>query len=113
MLVRAHHIPRNIKQLVFRVEGATPTSITLVPAADGGLLEGWGLSGPDQQGYYDLRSAEALDFGNFGHLFRMSFSKPVDEDVEIGLSLDNSVYAAGKSFAVAGTEDPDEAAPQP
>ena len=113
VFVRAHHIPRNIKQLVFRVEGATPVKISLVPAVEGGLLGAWSLSGPDQGGYYTSSSTEALDFGNFGHMFRMTFSEAIDEDVDIRLIIDNSVYAAGKSFTMTGTKDAEEVGPGP
>ena len=113
VLVRAYHVPRNIKRFRFTVNGPTPPRITLVPADEGGLLDGWSISGPDDGGYYDVRSDRTLDFGNFGPLFRLTFSGVADEGLDISLGLDNSVYAAGKSFSLAVNEDLDEKSPQP
>ncbi|MCH8206896.1 MAG: VWA domain-containing protein [Chloroflexi bacterium] len=61
VLVRALHVPRNIKRFRFTVDGPTPPRITLVPADEGGLLDGWSISGPDDRGYYDLRSDRTLE----------------------------------------------------
>jgi hypothetical protein len=113
VLVRTFHVPRNIKRFRFTVDGPKPPRITLVPADEGGLLDGWSISGPDDGGYYDVRSDQALDFGNFGPLFRLTFSGVADEGLDISLGLDNSVYAAGKSFSLAVNEDLDEKSPQP
>ena len=113
VLVRALHVPRNISRFRFTVDGPTPPQITLVPTDEGGMLDGWRISGPDDRGYYDLRSDRTLDFGNFGPLFRLTFARVTDEGLDITLGLDNSVYAAGKSFRLAGTEDLDDESLQP
>ena len=56
VFVRALHVPRNIDHFRFKLDTTKTVAITLVPREDGGLLEGWELSGPDEEGFYDLSS---------------------------------------------------------
>ena len=109
VLVRALHVPRNIKLFRFRLDTPKAVRTTLVPGEEGGLLEGWKVSGPDDQGYFTLSSDRTLDFGSFGPLFWLTLSDVTEESLEIPFELDNLVYRAGKSFqspATVGGEPP-------
>ena len=98
MFVRARHVPRNIKRFRFKLESEFKVTINLVPESEGGLLEGWDLSGPDAEGYYEISSDEPLEFGNFGLLFEVVASGLIDELPSIPIEFDNTIYPPGKAF---------------
>ena len=98
VFVRALHVPRNIDHFRFKLDTTKNVAITLVPRVDGGLLEGWELSGPDEEGFYDLSSDEPLEFGNFGFLFMVTVPRLFEDVLEIPVAFDNSIYTPGKRF---------------
>ena len=101
-LVRATHIPRNVRRLRFRPDTTLPVEVAPVSAADGGLLDGWNISGPDAEGFFDLASTHPLEFGSFGPLFWLTVSEVSGTVPNIPLVFDGSIYSEGKAFAVEG-----------
>ncbi len=99
LFMRATHVPRNIDLIRFRLDTQKPVTVELVSGEDGGLLEGWTLSGPDSEGFYQASSGEPIEFGNFGPLFRLTLSDVTEERLSIPVSFDNSIYAGGKGFS--------------
>ena len=99
VFVRALHIPRNINRIRFRAHTDKPLQVELIPSRDGGLLEGWRLSGPDSEGFYEVSSATPLEFGNLGLLTKLTFSNISEEGLEIPIEFDNSIYAGDKTVA--------------
>ena len=98
--MRAFHVPRNIDRMRFRAETDKPVQVELVSGREGGLLEGWALSGPDANGWYEASSGTPLEFGSLGLLAKLTFSGIADDAyIEIPIEFDNSIYAGGKSLA--------------
>ena len=100
VFMRALHIPRNIDRIRFRVRTDKPHNVELVLSIDGGLLEGWGLSGPDADGWYEAYSAAPLEFGSLGLLAKLTISNVTEDGLEIPLEFDNSIYSGGKAVAL-------------
>ena len=98
VFVRAEYIPRNINWFRFRLETTKPVKFALVAKEDGGLLEGWDLSGPDVQGFYNITRENPLQFGNSGLLVQFTISEFTEQRLEIPLIFDNSIYTTGKSL---------------
>ena len=98
IFVRALHMPRNIDRVRFKVDTFKPVQVDLVAGQDGGLLDGWNLSGPDTEGFYEVSSPVPVEFGNFGLLFRLTISDVTEENLEIPVEFDNTIYTAGKSL---------------
>ena len=98
IFVRALHMPRNIDRIRFKVDTSNPVQVDLVAGQDGGLLDGWNLSGPDTEGFYEVSSPDPVEFGNFGLLFRLTISDVTKESLEIPVEFDNTIYTAGKSL---------------
>lgn len=96
VFARALHMPRNIDRIRFRLDTSKPIELDLVRREDGGLLDGWSLSGPDSEGYYEASSSETVEFGNFGPLFKLTVSDVTEESLEIPVEFDNSIYAGDK-----------------
>ncbi len=97
--MRALHIPRGVDRILFRLDTNNPVSVEIVEETDGGLLQGWALSGPDSAGWYDASSDESIEFGNSGPLFKLTIYNIDEQSVRIPLEFDNSIYAAGKEFS--------------
>ena len=102
IFVRALHIPRNIDRIRFNPGTAKPVSVELVAATDGGLLDGWTLSGPDRSGFYEAASSVPIEFGNSGLLFKLTYSNIVEKGLALPLDFDSSIYSGGKQLAYAG-----------
>ena len=98
IFVRALHMPRNIDRIRFKVDTSKPVQVDLVEGQDGGLLDGWNLLEPDTEGFYEVSSPEPVEFGNFGLLFRLTISDVTEENLEIPVEFDNTIYTAGKSL---------------
>lgn len=98
VFVRADHVPRNIRRIRFRIDSSRPVDFRLATPEEGGILNGWKVSGPDGEGYYDLSSDEPLEFGNFGLLFMVTVPRLFEDVLEIPVSFDNSIYVPGKRF---------------
>ena len=81
VFVRALHVPRKINHIRFRAQ-----------------MEGWVLTGPDDEDYYDVFGSEPLEFGNFGLLFQLTFRGIEEKSLEVPLAFDNSIYTGGKSL---------------
>ena len=99
VFVRALHSPRNVNYFRFRLDTPKAVEVRLVPRSDGGVLEGWELSGPDPDGYFGASSSQPLEFGNFGLLFQLNLSGVTEKTLEVPITFDNSLYTAGKSFS--------------
>lgn len=107
--VRALHVPRNIQQFRFTLPIDHPATVTLVAAAEGGLLDGWELAPRDSVGYWSASGPAPLPFGNFGLLFKVVVSDVPADDIAIPIIFDNSGYTGNKQFVVvsgAGQERP-------
>ena len=102
VFIRALHIPRNIDRIRFNPGTAKPVSVELVAASDGGLLDGWAMSGPDRSGYYEVSSAVPIEFGNSGLLFKLTYSNIVEKGLALPLDFDSSIYSSGKQLTYAG-----------
>lgn len=98
LYVRALHVPRNITGFRVRHLTGAPIGISLVPKGDGGLLEEWEVSGPDELGFYDVSSATPLEFGSFGVLLKLVVPWATVDTTDPLLEFDNSIYQADKSF---------------
>jgi len=98
VLVRAARVPRNIDQFSFTLDTLKSYAVSLVPAADGGLIADWNLTGPDTRGFYNASASEPLDLGASGLLFQIDIAGVIEERIEIPVVFDNSVYTAGKRF---------------
>ena len=98
IFVRALYVPRNISRFRFRVDTAKPLEVALVPREDGGLLEGWTLSGPSVVGFYEATGGVPIEFGNSGLLFQLTLSQFVEQRLDIPIVFDNAIYPQGKSF---------------
>ena len=99
VFVRALHLPRNVSRFRFKLDTAKPMEVKIVPKSDGGLLEGWQLSGPDSEGYTDASSSNPLEFGSFGLLFQITVTGVTERSLEVPLVFDSSIYTAGKSLS--------------
>ena len=99
LFMRALHVPRNIDRIRFKLNTSKPAAVELVAGADGGLLGGWTLSGPDEGGFYEASSGEPIEFGNFGPLFRLTLSGVTEKRLRIPVAFDNSIYTGGKEFS--------------
>ena len=99
VFLRALHVPRNIDRIRFKADTSKPVSVELVARRDGGLLDGWTLSGPDADGFYEASSQDPLEFGNLGLLFKLTISDVTEQSLHIPpLEFDNTIYTAGKSL---------------
>ena len=96
--VRALTVPRNIRTLRFRVLTDKPVDVDLVSPEEGGLLDGWELSGRDAQGYYQATGPEPIDFGDAGALFRVTISEFTEQRLQVPVVFDSSVYSGGRFF---------------
>ena len=96
VFVRSNHMPRNINRIRFKPHTDKPVRIDLVAQQDGGLLDGWAVSGPDAGGFYDMSSHRPLDFGSLGLLFRMTISGFTERGMDVPVEFDNSIYSQGK-----------------
>ena len=99
LFMRALHVPRNIDRIRFKLSTSKPAAVELVAGADGGLLGGWTLSGPDEDGFYEASSGEPIEFGNFGPLFRLTLSGVTENILRIPVAFDDSIYTGGKGFS--------------
>ena len=99
LFMRALHVPRNIGRIRFRLETSKPVAAELVAGADGGLLDGWSLSGPDADGFFEASSDDPIEFGNFGPLFRLTLSGITDDRLHIPVEFDDAIYSGGKEFS--------------
>ena len=99
LFMRALHVPRGVDRILFRLDTNKPVSVEIVDKNDGGLLQGWVLSGPDPAGWYEASSEEPIDFGNFGPLFKLTIYYIDEPNLTIPVEFDNSIYADGKEFS--------------
>ena len=98
VFMRARHIPRNIDRIRFRMPTSKPLQVELVPERDGGIMEGWNLSGPDANGWYEATSSTPLEFGSLGPLFRVTLSQVTEKSLRVPVTFDNSIYDGGKGI---------------
>ena len=103
VFMRAQHVPRNIDRIRFRPETTKPLTVDLVPSKDGGLLEGWSLSGPDADGWYEAFSGTPLEFGSLGLLTKLTILNLTEDFTKdflrIPIEFDNGIYTGGKGFS--------------
>ena len=98
VLFRALRVPRNIERFRFKLDTDKPQRVGVVAREDGGLLDGWDVSGPDIHGYFQVFSTEPLEFGVSGPLFHVTLSDFTEGRIDIPVAFDNSIYPEGKSF---------------
>ena len=96
--MRALHVPRNIDRIRFRAQTSKQLKVELVPSEDGGLLEGWNLSGPGAGGWYEASSGTPLEFGSLGLMFKLTISGVTEKGLEVPIEFDNSMYAGSKTL---------------
>ena len=96
--LRVLHLPRNVDRIRFKADTSKPLAVELVARQDGGLLDGWTLSGPDAGGFYEASSPDPLEFGNLGLLFKLTVSDVTEQFLYIPFEFDNAIYTAGKSL---------------
>ena len=99
LFMRALHTPRGIDRILFRVDTEKPVTVEIVEESDGGILEGWELSGPDSAGWYNASSDAPIEFGNFGSLFKLTVHNVDERNLRIPVGFDNSIYLDGKEFS--------------
>ena len=97
VFMRARHVPGGIGRIRFRAQIPRLSRVELAPGRDGGLLEGWTLSGPDAGDWYEA-SGEALASGGLGLLAKLTFSDLMEDDQGILLDFDG-VYTGGETLA--------------
>ena len=100
--VRALHVPRNIRHFRFTLDVDQPITVSLVPAAAGGLLANWELAQPDEVGYWLATGPAPLSFGNFGLLFKVVVGDVTTDEFDLRVVFDNSAYTGNKRFVVVG-----------
>ena len=99
VFMRALHVPRNIDHIRFRARTSKPLLVELVSGRDGGLLEGWTLSGPDANGWYEASSSAPLEFGSLGLLAKLTIYDLTEDGIGFPVEFDNTIYSGGKSLA--------------
>ncbi len=110
VLLRAQHIPRNINRMRFKLDTDKSITLTEISADEGGLLDGWTQSGPDQDGFYDFSSTTPLEFGDFGPLLRITIGSVTSAStLQIPFEMDQSIYTGGKGFTYPGAITGDNA----
>lgn len=97
IFIRALHVPRNVTHLRLRLITNRNVRAALVDAGNGGLLSGWSMETPDENGWVTVTSATPLAFGNFGLLLKFTV-EGIDPGDLLGLEIDNSGYEGQKSF---------------
>ncbi len=102
LFISADHIPREISAFRFKVDitpsGAVEEPVLLVGSADGGLLgDTWAAVTKDGEGYYNT-SGPALNFGDFGVLFKIHLADLSETPADIKITMDNSLYENGVFF---------------
>lgn len=129
--LRAEYVPRNVSQFQIRLivpVGLFAPALELVP---NGWLDGWtlvprGMQASDD-GLYNLYTysilttpGEALPYGAFGNLLRMTFSNVNAAEFDFGFRVDNRIYLDGpftRFFqhpeVLTVTEDPTQASVLP
>ena len=113
VFMRALHIPRNIDRIRFKVQTSKPLQIELVQRKDGGLLEGWNLSGPDTDRWYEVASSTPLEFGSLGLLAKLTLSNVAEDDLEIAIDFDNSIYTGNKALTAPSSTPATDPSPDP
>ena len=95
-------MPRNIDRIRFNPGTSKPVSVELVRAENGGILDGWNLSGPDGAGYYEASSKTPIEFGDSGLLFRLRYSDITERGLRLPLEFDDSIYSGRKRLVGTG-----------
>ena len=93
VIVRADYVPRNVNEFQFTLSSTEPFTVTLTPAADGGLVEDWTLTALGG-GVFNLAGPvdEFLPYGAFGDLLNVEFTGPA-VPFSLELAIDNTLYA--------------------
>ncbi|HRI87307.1 MAG TPA: hypothetical protein PK869_03530, partial [Candidatus Hydrogenedentes bacterium] len=93
--LRADYIPRNINKFQFTIASSELFSASIVPLADGGLVEGWTLTNLGG-GVYSLLAptvADYLPYGSYGDLIRLDFNAVGATPFTVDLDVDNTIYS--------------------
>lgn len=96
--VEASHVPRAVKKLRFRIDTELPYTIKVPWEGQGGVLQGWTLSEPDNQGFRTISSDQSAAFADFGFLFNVIFEELPADGYVVPFELDNTIYPTGYSF---------------
>jgi hypothetical protein len=92
--IRAEYIPRNINRVLFTVGSSGPAPVvSIVPLAEGGLVEGWTLTNLGGGSYrIDAPTpGDVLPYGAFGDLVQLDFAG-VGGPFTVSLLVDNTTY---------------------
>jgi len=108
--LRAAYVPRVIDRFRIFLASDTAFTVSLVDAADDGLLGGWSLTEtPEGDGaWYEAASpGAAIPFGTYGPMLRVAFDDVIPEETPLftEVIVDNTLYASGQSFVVEGYGD--------
>ncbi len=100
VFLRANYVPYDISELRFYVGSAHNYVVSVVDAANDGLLGGWTKSQttePDGRQLIILKGNTPIPFASFGAMLRFEFTEVVDEPFT-AFDVDNSLYSDGQSF---------------
>ncbi len=110
--LRADYVPPGISRLRFFLASETPFSVSVVGAADDGLVPLATYQrqpAPDLGGvWYDLRTnSGSIPYAAFGVLLRVEFEGfvPLDAPIFDQVYVDTSIYSAPLTVTVAGYEN--------
>ncbi len=101
--VRAGHVPRNIDQIRFNPGVERSVLVEIVSSADGGIIDGWTLTGPDDSGFYKVSSDSPIEFGASGLLFKLTFDNVAEQNFAVDTQFDNTIYGSGKQLVYPAT----------
>ncbi|KXK30563.1 MAG: hypothetical protein UZ01_01232 [Candidatus Brocadia sinica] len=97
------HVPRYINTFRFHLKTEKPYKISLVPASNGGICDGWNVTNKGNS-WYQMSSPDPkdlshdLEFGRSGIICKITIDNIKEEHLEIPFLLDNSVYKLGQTF---------------
>lgn len=93
------HIPRNVRELSFRIESAAIDSLVLLRQANGGMLDSTWLFQRNGEWITLFSITErSLPFGGFGPFFRIRLAPISGTTLAVPFAIDNRVYQGQKVF---------------
>lgn len=96
--VRADYVPRGCDRILLTLTAPHNFTWEVAPNGEGGLIEGWQVTEIVSGGNtytLELQGAEALQYGAYGDLLRLTFAEEdTGPDFQVLLDVDNSIYWA-------------------
>lgn len=102
VFLRASYVPYDISEMHFRVGSDYNYQVSVVNAANDGLIADWQLTVAEEEGGTQLISVQGntpMPFASFGAMLRFKFSSMVDTPFTV-FEVDNSVYFDGQTFVI-------------